>query len=634
MCGIAGKLDFHGPIEEQLLARMCSVMEHRGPDSRGLHLEDGVGLGVQRLAIIDVAGGNQPVFNEDRTVAVVLNGEIYNHEELRADLIAGGHRFSSRVDTEVLAHLYEEHGDELVHRLRGMFAFAIWDRRRRRLLCARDRVGKKPLFWARHGSQLWFASTVQALFQDPALPRRVSPQAIEAFLALQYVPHPLCAFEGVSKLPPASILSVTESGAEVRRYWRLDYRNKLEGAELPELRERLWSELRTATRLRLMSEVPLGAFLSGGIDSSAVVAAMAAESSGPVKTFSIGFPDDQFDELRYARMVAEEFATDHHEFRVEPEAMSILPTMVRHYGEPFADSSAIPSFFLAELTSRHVTVALNGDGGDESFGGYPTYSAGALVDGYRGRLPQTAVRGVAWLGRRLEEGGRGQTRRSRLARRMRVLGMPPWERHGRWMSAFDREERARLFTPEFGREMGEGGFDAVAEGWRQAAASNGLDRMLAVDVETYLPGDLLVKMDVATMAYSVEARSPLLDHRLMEFAAALPPELKLRDGGGKWLLKSALRELLPAEIVDRPKMGFSIPLASWLRRDLRELPVDVLLDPRTVARGYFRTAEVERIIREHRDGVVDHSHRLWALLQLELWHREVVEGPIASAEVR
>jgi asparagine synthase (glutamine-hydrolysing) len=626
MCGIAGKIDFDGAVDSGLLHRMCAVMEHRGPDSRGVFVENGVGLGVQRLAIIDVAGGNQPIFNEDRTVAVVLNGEIYNFEQLRERLIRGGHRFSSRADTEVLVHLYEEYGEEMVTHLRGMFAFAIWDRRRRQLFCARDRVGKKPLFWARRGRQFWFASEVRALLQDQEIDREVDHSALMAYLAYRYVPHPLSAFSGIQKLPPASTLTVTERGERIGRYWSLDYSNKLSDVRAEELEERLWAHIQEATRVRLMSEVPLGAFLSGGIDSSAVVAAMAEQMSEPVKTFSIGFPEAAFDEVRYARLVAKHFATDHHEFNVEPEALEIMPKLARQYGEPFADPSAIPSFYLAELTSRHVTVALNGDGGDESFGGYERYlssDTAPLLNWLPRRLQRAAPSVIHLLG----EGKRHSGMRTKMNRLARILAMTPADRYATAISAFDDVRRSRLVTTEFASSVdGYRPEEFMSSAWFRSTADNRVDHMMATDVETYLPGALLVKMDIATMAYSVEARSPFLDHHLMEFAASLPPEHKLDGANGKRLLKNALRRVLPEEILRRRKMGFGVPLARWFRHELRELPADVLLDRRSLDRGYFRRDEIECLIREHQEHTADHSARLWILLQLEMWHREVLES--------
>ena len=626
MCGIAGKISFDGPVDSVLLHQMCAVMEHRGPDSRGVFVDAGVGLGVQRLAIIDVAGGSQPIFNEDRTIAVVLNGEIYNFEQLRKQLIRGGHRLSSHADTEVLVHLYEDYGEEMVKHLHGMFAFAIWDGRKRRLFCARDRVGKKPLFWARKGNRFWFASEVRALLQDRELDREIDLTALIAYLAYQYIPHPLSAFKMIRKLPPASTLTLTESGHRINRYWSLDYSHKLADVPEAELKERLWAQIQEATRVRLMSEVPLGAFLSGGIDSSAVVAAMVRQTSGSVKTFSIGFSDAAFDELSYARLVAQHFGTDHREFFVEPDALEIMPKLARHYGEPFGDSSAIPSFYLSEMTSREVTVALNGDGGDESFAGYRRY-----VSGHRAPrlnwLPRP-LRGTApYLARVVGEGKRPSSIRTQINRLARVLAMSTPERYATSYIAFDEVRRHRLITPEFAASVD--GFrpeEFLTLAWAKSTASNLVDQMLATDVETYLPDDLLVKMDIATMAHSVEARSPFLDPHLMQFAASLPPKHKLDARGGKLLLKNALRGILPDEVIDRPKMGFAVPLARWLRNELRDLPENVLLDPGTVERGYFRRNEIEHLIWEHRENVADHSARLWALLQLEMWHREVVEA--------
>ena len=379
MCGIAGKINFDGPVDGSLLTHMCHAMRHRGPSSRGTYVSDGVAIGMQRLAIIDVHGGDQPMFNEDRSVAVVMNGEIYNFQELRMELIARGHRFKSHTDTEVLVHLYEDHGERMVDHLRGMFAFAVWDSRRRQLILGRDRVGKKPLFWSRQGSKVWFASELGAILQDAEVKRVPDSHAIAAYLTFQYVPDPLCAFAGIQKLPPATTMRISADGESSSEYWSLDYNDKIDHLTEPELQEQLRDLLWEATRMRLMSDVPLGAFLSGGIDSSAVVAAMADQMTEPVKTFSIGFGASDFDELRYASMVAEQFSTDHHEFQVEPGDMtSIISKLSIHYGEPFADPSAIPSFFLAELTGRHVTVALNGDGGDEGFGGDRRYGGSSL----------------------------------------------------------------------------------------------------------------------------------------------------------------------------------------------------------------------------------------------------------------
>jgi asparagine synthase (glutamine-hydrolysing) len=633
MCGIAGKVDFAGAVDPAPVHAMCDAMVHRGPDERGFHHDRGIALGMQRLAIIDVAHGQQPIFNEDRSLAVILNGEIYNFNELRADLIRRGHTFTTHVDTEVLVHLYEDYGESMVDHLRGMFAFAIWDSRRRRLFLARDRVGKKPLFWARRGTKFWFCSEVYALLRDPEIQAIPNPEAIEAYLALQYVPHPMSAFKDVHKLPPASTMTVTEAGQSIDTYWSLDYTDKLEGVSEPELVERLRALLDDATRARLISEVPLGAFLSGGVDSSAVVASMAQHMTEPVKTFSIGFPDEDFDELKYARIAAERYGTEHHEFQVEPHALEIMPKLARHYGEPYADPSGIPSFYLSELTKRHVTVALNGDGGDESFAGYTRYRANSIAERFDW-LPRPLRKAAPGVSRLFGTPSRDNNTRARIRRLSRALAMEPPQRYAMWMSAFDGPRRERLLEPDFRAQLqGPSGEDAVVGAWNGAQAEELVDHMLAADVGTYLPADLLVKMDIATMAYSVEARSPFLDHHVMEFAASLPADLKLRGNTGKYLLKTAMRGIVPDEILDRPKMGFGVPLVRWFREDLRTLPSDVLLDKRATDRGYIRRDEVERLIAQHRAGEADHSLRLWVLLQLEMWHREVVDarGEIARA---
>jgi asparagine synthase (glutamine-hydrolysing) len=629
MCGIAGKINFDGPVDPLVIRRMCRAMRHRGPSSRGEFARDGVAIGMQRLAIIDVVGGDQPVFNEDGSVVVVMNGEIYNYQELRSELITRGHVFSTHSDTEVLVHLYEDLGDRMVERLRGMFAFAIWDARQRELLLGRDRVGKKPLFWARDGSTIWFCSELYALMQDHELRRSPDARAIASYLTFQYVPAPMCVFADVRKVVPATTLRVNDRGVTERQYWSLSYEPKLDGVPEQELQERLRDLLWESTRLRLMSEVPLGAFLSGGVDSSAVVAAMADQMGEPVKTFSIGFGDDtDFDELHFARIVAERCATDHHEFHVRPEAIAILPRMARHYGEPFADSSAIPSFYLAELTGRHVTVALNGDGGDESFAGYERYF-GSRVPGLFDWVPLPVRRLAPGVTSVLGDGPRVNSHRTRLQRLARAVAMDPAERYAHWMSIFPATMSTQAFTSDF----------AVAlDGWRAdrllverllaSSATRTIDVLLDVDVHTYLPGDLLVKMDIATMAHSVEARSPFLDHHLMEFAAALPVELKLRGKQSKRILKAALRGVVPDAILDRSKMGFGVPLARWFREDLRELPGEVLLDPASHTLGYIRRDAVERIIRDHQEGRADHAMRLWALLAFEFWYREVAEAPL------
>jgi asparagine synthase (glutamine-hydrolysing) len=620
MCGIAGQVRAEGaPVEAELVARMCAAQEHRGPDSRGLHVAAGVGLGIQRLRVIDLEGGDQPVYNEDGSVAVVLNGEIYNYAELREELLRAGHTLSTHGDTEVIAHLYEEHGLECLSRLEGMFSFALWDARLRRLFLARDRVGKKPLFYSWRGNTLSFASELQALVQDPEVPREVDPAAVDAYLTYGYIPAPLSIFAGVQKLPPAHRLVFQDGAVTIERYWQLNYADKLAVTDVEELHERIRESLRAAVGRRMVADVPVGAFLSGGIDSSAVVAAMAEQSREPVKTFSIGFSDEAMNELPRARLVAEQFSTDHHELVVEPDAVEMLPKLIRHYGEPFGDHSALPSFYLAELAREQVTVALNGDGGDESFAGYQRYTSNMLAARLE-RLPASLRRGVAAAGARVGEGQDPRGWRSRAQRfTTRVAG----EREQRYLdqiSVFGAAERAALYTPEFARSLTPGAAeDLMLAPWSQASGTELVDQLLEIDASVYLPGDLLAKIDVATMAFSLEARSPLLDREFMELAASIPTKFKASGVQRKIALKGALRGWVPDTVLDAPKQGFELPVARWLRTDLAPFTRDVLLDRASAERGWIDQAEVAKLIDQHNDGSANHGRKLWSLLVLELW---------------
>jgi asparagine synthase (glutamine-hydrolysing) len=633
MCGIAGKISFGENVDRALIDRMCDVLEHRGPDSRGVFLDQGVGLGVQRLAIIDLETGAQPIFNEDRSVVVVFNGEIYNYRELRSSLLKAGHRFSSHSDTEVIPHLYEDHGADCVQMLRGMFAFALWDTRRQTLLLARDRIGKKPLYFSLDGSSLWFASEAKAILQDPSVPRSVDYAAIDAFLHYQNVPDGQSAFAALSRLPPAHTLVFDRGGIEQTRYWKLSYAHQFRQSD-EESCELIREHLMEATRLRLRSDVPVGAFLSGGADSSAVVAAMAQQSAARVKTFTIGFPDDRVDERQYARQVAQLFDTEHHELVVEPDLIDILPRLAWHYGEPFADQSAIPSFYLSEMTRKEVTVALNGDGGDESFAGYRRY-LGNDVARRLNSIPDVTARLTELALLRVGTGAAQDTRRARLLRLSRALQLGAADRYGMWIACFNSDERRALYTPEFAHQVRKSSPAAtIREAYDSSDAPTLVERLLDVDVETFLPDQLLVKMDIASMAYSLEVRSPLLDHVFMEIAARLPLSAKVSRGGTtKRLLKQAIRPWIPGNVLDRPKRGFTMPIAHWLRSELRQLPHAILLDSLALSRGIFKRAAIERLIAEHQRGITDHADKLWALIQLELWFRTYVDvsptGPVA-----
>jgi asparagine synthase (glutamine-hydrolysing) len=524
----------------------------------------------------------------------------------------------------VIVHLYEDHGDACVEHLRGMFAFALWDRRRRRLLVARDRLGKKPLFYAQTGDGLWFGSEAKAILQDRSVPRDPDWQAIDAFLHYRYVPDPQSAFSALRKLPPAHLLICEDGRVSVRRYWKLSYEDRLGDLAEPELGELIRARLLEATELRLRSDVPVGAFLSGGIDSSSVVAAMARLTNGPVRTFSVGFDVSDFDETAHAREVAELYETDHHELRLDAAAMEVLPRLVWHYGEPFADQSAIPSLHVAELARPHVTVALSGDGGDESFG-YPRYTGLAPTDSPgngRSTLRAWAERLAQGISRSSSPGALG----TRLGRRLQPLPRAPLERYARRIAYWRDADRVELYEPEFLASLGERSWFSVLDGpYQTSDADNVVERLMDVDVRSNLPGALLVKMDIASMAHSLEVRSPLLDQRFMETAAALPIGLKLEGTTTKRIFKEALRPWLPDVILEREKMGFGVPIGEWFRRELRDLPPDMLLDARSLGRGLFREEAVRKVIEDHRAGASDNANKIWALLQLELWLRTHVD---------
>jgi len=635
MCGIAGVVDLQArPVESSLVRRLCNVLAHRGPDDEGYYIKGPVALGQRRLAILDLAGGRQPMGNEDGTVWITFNGEIYNFRELRACLEGLGHRFATCSDTEAIVHAYEQYGPACVNTLRGMFAFALWDQPRQTLLLARDRVGKKPLFYAEVDGQWVFASELQALLQHPGLAREVDWAALDDYLTYGYVPAPRTIFRGVHKLSPAHWLTVRvhaggSGGPEVRteRYWQLAYQPKLRLSEEDAV-DGLLEVLREAVQLRMIADVPLGALLSGGIDSSVVVALMSQLSDRPVKTFSIGFDDQEFNELPHARRVAERCGTEHHELIVRPNALEVLPTLVRHYGEPYADSSAIPSYYVAKLTREHVKVALNGDGGDECFAGYERYAGGLAADRY-GRIPAVVRRlAIEPLSRLLPTYGPRRSRLRQARRFLEVAGQPASQRYLRWIGYVPTMEKAALYSPDFQEQLaGHRAESWLLEMWERltAAGLGPLDRMLALDVESYLPYDLLVKMDIATMANSLETRSPFLDHHVMEFSARLPASYKLRGMSLKHLLKKACTGLLPPETLTRRKMGFGVPVGNWMRGELRSWMEDLLLSTRSLKRGYFQPEALRQVVDRHLEGLEDRSFELWALLWLELWHQEFMD---------
>jgi asparagine synthase (glutamine-hydrolysing) len=631
MCGIAGIVDLKNrPIEHATLHRMCDALQHRGPDAEGYHWNGHAGLGQRRLSIIDLAGGAQPMSNEDGTVWVTFNGEIYNFQVLREELTLLGHRFATDSDTEVIIHAYEEYGYGCCEHLDGMFAFAIWDQRNQVLFLARDRVGKKPLVFTETGGQFIFASELQALVRHPAVKRQLDPTSIDDYLTYGYVAAPKTIYRNVFKLPPACylVLKVAPSGdgsrdVQIQRYWHLKYSPKAKLGEKDAI-DGLQAALTQAVRLRMIADVPLGALLSGGVDSSLIVALMSQLSTRPIKTFSIGFDDAGFNELPYARMVADRYKTDHHELIVRPNALEILPTLIRHYGEPYADSSAIPSYYVAKLTREHVTVALNGDGGDECLGGYDRYLGVALLKTYQ-RLPAFLRAGLIEPMLSMVGDGKNSPRgRLRQAKRLvQSAKMSVPSCYLRWLTFFTPEQKKNLYSPEFAHDLN--GHDS--EKWFHSLYSEvdhgeQLDTLLASDVQSYLPNDLLVKMDIASMANSLETRSPFLDHHVMEYCAVLPSHYKRRGTTLKYLLKKLGDALLPRQVMYRRKMGFGVPMGKWLKHELRQEVEDSLLSPESRTRPYFDQGEIHRIMASHCEGSGDHSFRLWALYWLEMWMRE------------
>jgi asparagine synthase (glutamine-hydrolysing) len=624
MCGICGQVHERGrPVERAVLERMNDLIRHRGPDSDGFYLDGNAGLAARRLAIIDLVSGDQPIPNEDETIWVVLNGEIFNFPDLRPDLEARGHKFRSHSDTECIVHLYEEHGPACVEHLRGMFAIALWDAAAQRLLLARDRLGKKPLYYRQDGSTLTFSSELPSLLAGLSSRPALDLGAIDLYLAMQYIPEPWTPFEGVFKLPAAHCMTWQAGRATIERYWQLNYEPKLVGrpeALQAELRERV----REAVRLRLISDVPLGAHLSGGIDSSIVVSQMAELSSQPVKTFSIGFEEQGFSELEFARAVADRYATDHHEFRVSyGDVPRALRQVVGHLGEPMADPSALPMYYLSGLTREHVTVALNGDGGDESFAGYQRYWLDPWADRYAALPAVLTRRLIPWLVQPLSAAGAGPVGSNLIDGVKRLRQTVETDRRAsilRWGSYFSPAQRCELWREEVGSRFDFGRPESLlAAEFERAPASGFLDRTLFVDLSTYLPGDLLLKADRMTMAASLEGRSPFLDHQLVEWAARLPERYKVRGSGGKVLLRRAFADTLPEGIQRRGKQGFGIPVGSWLRGPLASWTEDLLHDPQRPLARWFRPQAIDRLLDEHSRGRVDHGKRIWALIILALW---------------
>jgi asparagine synthase (glutamine-hydrolysing) len=643
MCGIAGVLLPQATLPradlEARLWAMTRSVRHRGPDDQEIWTDGLAGLVQARLAIIDLSpAANQPIASQDGSVWLTYNGEIYNFAEIRADLETLGYVFRSHGDAEVIANGWHAWGPRVFDRMRGMFALALWDRRSRKLILARDRLGKKPLYYAPTPSGLLFGSEIKALLTWPGMPRTPNLSAIDHYLSLQYVPAPETAFTGVFRVPAAHYLvaSPDPNGAwrdlELVRYWRLPEPAAARGGRpVEELERELVAHLEEAVRLRLISDVPLGAFLSGGIDSASVVAMMARVGGGTVKTFTIGFGDSRYDETRYARMVAERYATDHEEYVVEPDAVAVLPRLVWHYGEPFADPSAIPTYYVSEMARRKVTVALNGDGGDEAFLGYSRYRAMRCL-AQLDRLPQWSRKTLARL---LSYAPAGLQRELRLPQIRDILEASASHSEQRYAGTIvffaDRDKQAG-YGEAMQAQLRHSTLDLLAPYF--AAANDLVTGANWADLHTYLPDDLMVKVDVASMAHGLETRAPLLDHVLLEWAAGIPADVRMAGGQTKALLKRAMEPYLPREVIYRKKMGFGCPIDEWLRAELKPLAYDTLLSQAARERGLLRPDYVRRLLDEHCSGSRNHHTRLWALLMLELWFRMWIDGSAEQAVLR
>jgi len=625
MCGIAGIVSAAADdrIEASTIHRMCQAIVHRGPDDEGIFVKNGTGLGMRRLSIIDLAGGHQPVFNEDRSVWVVFNGEIYNFPELRAELEQRGHQFYTHTDTEVIVHLYEEMGAECVTKLRGMFAIALYDEKRKSLLLARDRLGKKPLYYALHGGRLYFGSEIKAMLAAAPELKAVDPEGILQFFYFGYVPDPYSAFRDIRKLPPGHLAEYRNGEIEVRSYWDVPQYGTHDPGSDEACLEEMEHRLADAVRIRLISDVPLGAMLSGGVDSSLVVALMARYSSAPVKTFSIGFGKSDFNEAEYARLVAQRFSTDHHELIVEPDISEILNQITGMMEEPFGDSSMIPTYYVSKLARQHVTVALSGDGGDELFAGYDRYIVNWKRRHYDFIPP--------WVGRlyrnHLYERLPSSVKGRKLAWN---ITLPSRDRYLDGISFLPALHRERaLFSREFVNSARDwvNPFEQFERYYDQAPATDQLSRLLYLDTKTYLTADILAKVDRMSMANSLEVRCPILDHEFVGWVASLPMRYKFRNGTRKFMFKKLAERLgIPSQLLHRKKRGFSMPLVHWMRKELKDGLLPILLEPRTLQRGYFEPQAIRTIMDEHFRGQRDRSGVLWMLLVFELWHRNFLEA--------
>ncbi|MBI4846721.1 MAG: asparagine synthase (glutamine-hydrolyzing) [Candidatus Omnitrophica bacterium] len=624
MCGICGIVNFNGQAaDKKLIELMSEKLAHRGPDDSGYYLEKNVGLGHRRLSIIDLETGKQPIHNEARKIWLIINGEIYNFIELRALLEKKGHNFYTKSDSEVVVHLYEEYKEACLDYLRGMFAFALWDGNEKKLFLARDRLGKKPLVYWRNADHFAFASELQALIQLPFISRKVDKQALNLYLTFLYVPAPLTMFEEVFKLPPAHYMIVKDKEVILRRYWRLNVGVSAR-KKVCEYKQELTERLEEAVKLRMVSDVPLGAFLSGGIDSSLIVSLMNKHVVSRLKTFSVGFSDKLYNELKYAQIIADKFQTQHYKIMIKPEAVEIIPKIIRHYGEPFADYSCIPTYYLAKFAALKVKVILTGDGGDESFAGYYRYTAASVAQAID-CMPLFLKNLFKMLFYLIPPGNDVRTARWQMKRFFKVLEYQPLMRYLNWVSAFRKNEKLELLNGDVLKQMSiDDDWEFLNRVYQEQSGIDFVDKTIKMEGNTYLPFDLLVKMDIASMANSLEVRSPFLDHKFVEYAATIPLDLKLHYFQNKYVLKKTAESLLPNKIIYRTKKGLGMPIGQWFRCELKDMMQDALLSTESINRGYFNKEYLRSLINEHMSRKTDNGFKLWALLMFELWHKEFI----------
>ena len=626
MCGICGVtyFDRERNVSELEVKGMCDVIRHRGPDDQGWITKGNYGIGMRRLSIIDLFTGRQPISNEDGSIWIVFNGEIYNHMELRDELVKKGHTFQTKCDTEAIVHAYEEYGEDCPKKLNGMFGFAILDQKKQTLFLARDRLGIKPLYYYHDSGKFAFGSELKSILQVENIPREVDRRALDIFLTFEYIPSPYSIFEGIRKLPPGHSLTLKDGRITIKEYWDLRFDEK----ETPEdeLCEQLLDLFQDAVKIRLMSDVPLGAFLSGGIDSSAIVAMMSRVMDRPVKTFSIAFKEDTYNESHYAQQIANRFNTEHHVEVIEPNALELTEKLVGFLDEPFGDFSIFPTYLVSKMARKHVTVSLSGDGGDELFAGYDTYLANKAGRVY-GKLPELLRGAMPPILNCIPPSEKKKGLINRAKRFVEGMQLPPDLEHTRWMIFLQEAEKAKLYSNDVQDVLNDSdSFEFIRSYFNRVNTTDSLNRQLYVDIKSYLVDDILVKVDRMSMAASLEARVPFLDHRFVEFTATIPSRLKLQGKNTKYLLKKAMGDILPPQILNRGKEGFSIPIKNWLKTDLKSLMLEVLEPQKIKREGFFNANYVERLKKEHLSGKENHSHRLWSMMVFGIWQDLYLRG--------